>query len=152
MKTRRNDRLGEHLGFWLRYVSNHVSQAFAEKLDTLGVTVAEWVILRELYERDAPAPSELADHLGLTRGAISKLVDRLVAKALVSKVAGRDDRRSHTLSLTRAGKALVPKLKALADKNDAEFFNQLLPSERASLERILRDVVAKHALHAVPIE
>ena len=68
-----------HLGYWIRSVSNHVSHAFALKLAAVGVTVAEWVVLRELYDSEN-APSALADRLGMTRGAISKLADRLIDK------------------------------------------------------------------------
>ena len=32
--------LKAHLGYWLRYVSNHVSHAFALQLGARGVTVA----------------------------------------------------------------------------------------------------------------
>ena len=63
--------LGAHLGYWLRFVSNHVSYAFARKLADKDVTAAEWVVLHELYGERAVAPSSLADRLGLTRGAIS---------------------------------------------------------------------------------
>ena len=52
--------LEAHLGYWLRYVSNHVSHAFSMKLEALGVTVAEWVVLRELHDEDAVAPSAIA--------------------------------------------------------------------------------------------
>ena len=52
--------LKSHLGYWIRYVSNHVSHAFSLKLAAVGVTVAEWVILRELYGAES-APSVLAD-------------------------------------------------------------------------------------------
>ena len=60
-------------------MSNHVSHAFAIKLAGVGVTVAEWVVLRELYDAES-APSALAEQLGMTRGAISKLADRLIDK------------------------------------------------------------------------
>ena len=72
--------------------------------------MAEWVVLRELYERDAMVPSVLAERLGMTRGAISKLADRLAAKALLTRVPGRTDRRYQDLALTAAGRALVPEL------------------------------------------
>jgi DNA-binding MarR family transcriptional regulator len=72
--------LEAHLGYWLRAVSNHVSHAFKTKVERRGATVAEWVVLRALFDADGVKPSELAAKLGLTRGAISKLVDRLVAK------------------------------------------------------------------------
>lgn len=142
--------LEAHLGYWLRYVSNHVSQAFSRKLAARDVTVAEWVVLRELFERDATPPSELAARLGMTRGAISKLADRLEAKALLTRTAGAKDRRWQTLALTPAGRALVPELSALADRNDAEFFGHLTPPQRAAIEAVLRDVVRRHRLRAVP--
>ena len=102
-----------HLGYWLRYVSNHVSHAFRLKLEDRGVTVAEWVVMRELFDRDAASPSEIADRLGMTRGAISKLADRLEAKSFAARSADKNDRRFQTLSLTAAGRALVPGLAAL---------------------------------------
>ncbi|MEI9903207.1 MAG: hypothetical protein WDN06_03970 [Asticcacaulis sp.] len=46
--------LEAHLGYWMRFVSNHVSQAFARKVEAHGVTVAEWVVLRELFEGAMP--------------------------------------------------------------------------------------------------
>ena len=61
--------LTAHLGYWLRYVSNHVSQAFARKVEAHGVTVAEWVLMRQLLGEEALAPSRLAERMGMTRGA-----------------------------------------------------------------------------------
>jgi DNA-binding MarR family transcriptional regulator len=143
--------LTSHLGYWLRYVSNHVSHAFARKLEAEGVTVAEWVVLRELYGQDALAPSRLAERLGLTRGAVSKLADRLLAKALLFREESAEDGRAHTLALSPSGRALVPKLSALADRNDAEFFDHLTDDERATIERILKGVIARRGLKDIPV-
>lgn len=144
--------LTSHLGYWLRYVSNHVSQAFARKAETHGVTVAEWVLMRQLLEGQAVAPSRLAERMGMTRGAISKLADRLIAKSMLVRVADREDGRAQTLSLTPAGRALVPELAALADVNDAEFFDHLAPDDRAALRRILREIVEKRGLKSMPVD
>ncbi len=150
--TRPSSELTSHVGFWLRYVSNHVSLAFARKVEAHGVTVGEWVLLRHLLEVEALAPSRLAERMGMTRGAISKLSERLLAKALVKRTDDRSDGRAHTLSLTPAGRALVPKLAALADANDAEFFEHLTPKERAGLLRVLKQVVEKRGLRRVPVD
>ena len=40
-RTLRASDLTSHLGYWLRHVSNHVSHAFARKLESRDVTVAE---------------------------------------------------------------------------------------------------------------
>lgn len=151
MATQRISPLDAHLGYWLRYVSNHVSHAFAQKVATRGVSVAEWVMLRELY--GAPAtPSALATKLDMTRGGISKIVDRLEIKALVTRTASTTDRRSQTLALTKVGLALVPKLAALADRNDEEFFGHLDAAQRAGLVTAMREIVRRSGLRSIPLE
>lgn len=144
--------LEDHLGYWLRYVSNQVSGAFGRKVEARGVTVAEWVLLRELFDRGPVAPSLLADRLGMTRGAISKLADRLEAKALATRTPDAQDRRSQALALTAAGHAVVPELAMLADQNDAEFFGHLSPEERTTIERTMQGIVRKLGLRAKPVD
>src|ERR1700712_2256614 len=96
--------LTAHLGYWLRMVSNHVSHQFSVKVETHGVTVAEWVVLRELLRLGTANPSQVADGLGIPRGAISKLVERLVTKGLVRRAAaGGGDKRFQSVALTSAG-------------------------------------------------
>lgn len=142
--------LTDHLGYWLRLVSNHVSHAFARGIEGQGVTVAEWVVLRQLYDVDALAPSRLAERMGMTRGAISKLADRLIAKALIARTEDPDDGRGHTLALTPAGRRLVPELARIADENDAAFFAPLSPRERAAVEAAMRRIVEARGLKDMP--
>jgi len=110
----------DHLGYWLRLVSNHVSGAFAVKLRVQGVSVAEWVVLRLLYDSDQ-APSTLATAIGLSRGAVTKISDKLIERSLVRKSVGTEDGRSRMLRITPEGKRLVPVLASLADKTTQLF-------------------------------
>lgn len=143
--------LTAHLGYWLRYVSNHVSHGFARKLEGQGVTVAEWAFLRMLYDQDTIAPSRLAERLGMTRGAISKLAVRLIDKRLVARAESATDERAHLLSLTPAGLALVPILSGLADENEVAAFGALSAEDRATIERLMRRLVDTHGLSVTPI-
>jgi len=151
-KTSEISGLEAHLGYWLRFVSNHVSHAFALKVEARGVTVAEWVMLRELLERDAANPSALAERLGMTRGAISKIADRLLAKALIARTESKEDGRYHTLSLTRKGRALVPALATLADENDEEFFGHLSAQARTELASVMKEIVRRRDIKNVPLD
>jgi DNA-binding MarR family transcriptional regulator len=144
--------LEAHLGYWLRFVSNHVSHGFRRKLEGREVTVAEWVLLRELFDHEQAIPSELAERIGMSRGTISKLIDRVVAKGLVTRGVHDDDGRYQRVQLTAAGRALVPTLAALADENDESFFGHLTHAERARLERALKALVRHHELRALPID
>ena len=144
--------LEAHIGYWLRFVSNSVSQAFARRLVASGVTVAEWVMLREMFDVVELAPSELAERTGLTRGAVSKLVERLVEKKLMRRDAADDDGRSQRVALTGAGRRIVPKLAATADENDEEFFSALSKAEREALRALMKKLVRANGLHAKPTE
>jgi DNA-binding MarR family transcriptional regulator len=144
--------LEAHLGYWLRFVSNQVSHAFSLKVAERGVTMVEWVVLRKLYDCDAMAPSVLAEKIGMTRGAISKIVDRLEAKGLLKRTTSNEDRRYLALALTPQGRAIVPKLAALADRNDAEFFDHLNADERDAIKNAMQDIVRRQGLKSVPVD
>lgn len=144
--------LKKHVGFWLRFVSNHVSHAFARKLQKSGVTVAEWVILREMFDDDEIVPSTVAKRIGMTRGGVSKLVDRLVGKGFITRRERSDDRRFQSIALTAAGRRLVPQLGALADQNDDDFFHPLSIRERAALIATMEKLVQAHGLQTLPTE
>lgn len=144
--------LESHVGFWLRFVSNHVSGRFGRLIEDRGLTVSEWVALRRLLATGPSTTSALIDALGMTKGAVTKVVDRLVAKRLVARTLEPSDGRIQRVALTRAGRALVPQLAALADENDAHFFGHLPARERAALIDSLREIVGRHDLRRVPTE
>ncbi len=86
-----------------------------------------------MFDASTTSPSVLAGATGLTRGAISKLIERLVQKDFVSRAEAAGDRRFQDVCLTSAGRILVHKLAALADQNDREFFSQLSVGKRDRL-------------------
>lgn len=144
--------LESHLGYWLRLVSNHVSASFAQKLQERRLSVAEWVALRLLYARSDRTPGELALRLDMTRGAVSKILDKLEEKGLTTSVRNPRDQRSQTLSLTGEGTRLVPELAAIADNNDRQFFDCLTPHEQGELRRLMEKLAAFHDWKASPID
>lgn len=142
--------LENHLGYWLRRVSNAVSGAFSRALQEKQTSVAEWVLLRELHERQQSTPGDLADILGLTRGAVSKIVDKLEARGWVQSDIKANDSRSRLLSLTRQGRRNLPILAKIADRNDAHFFDCLDAKEQGVLRELLTRLADQHRIHDVP--
>ena len=143
--------LERHVGYWLRFVSNHVSHAFGQKVEARGVTVAEWAVLRDLFDGGSVHPSQIAERLGMTRGAISKLIERLCGKKLVERSSAAGDRRYQKVVLTASGKRLVPQLARLADQNDQEFFGHLDARQQAELVAVLQECVRRHGWKDVPV-
>ena len=144
------DPLKAHVGYWLRFVSNHVSQAFAQKLESTGVSVAEWVVLSKLQIFGEAAPSAIAESIDMTRGAVTKIVDRLSSKGLVDRIGSVGDQRYQRVRLTAAGEALIPQLSELADTNDAEYFGHLTKREKRELIKTMQGVIRRYGLKTTP--
>lgn len=144
--------LEAHLGFWLRFVSNHVSQRFRQQLEAQGVSVTEWVALRTLLAQVEGSHAGLIDALGMTKGAASKVISRLEEKGLAQRQWADGNAREQRLALTAKGKALVPKLARLADANDEHFFGHLPPAERQALVAAMQALVQHHQLKQIPSE
>ena len=143
--------LEAHLGYWMRFVSNRVSDEFRLAVEACGVSVTEWVALRTFYGADNATAATLIDALGMTKGAVSKIVVRLEEKGLVLRSSDPADARAVHLRLTKAGQTLVPRLAKLADDNDRRFFSHLSREQQAALRDILEQTVRFHQLREVPV-
>jgi DNA-binding MarR family transcriptional regulator len=138
-----------HLGYWVRYVGFRVSHELRLRTQKFGVTAAEWIVLRALYEA-AEMPSRLATGLGVTRSAISKLAKRLEAKELITRQKCSSDRRAQMLTLTVYGRVLVPTLAALADQTDVRNFGGMDPASRQTIRQVMKWIVRRDRLRFVP--
>jgi DNA-binding MarR family transcriptional regulator len=146
------NRLESHLGYWLRLVSNRVSSSFAQTLQSQGLSIAEWVVLARIHDHTDSRPADLAAALNLTRGAISKILDKLESKDWISRAALETDNRVQLLTLTPGGKRILPKLTAIADRNDEAFFGALTDKERAALRHLLQKIGEANQIRNIPIE
>lgn len=141
--------LEKHIGYWLRFVSNHVSQAFANGLASYDISVAEWVALNLLSE-GSQSPATIAKMIGMTRGAISKVLEKLYNKQLIDRIESLTDRRYLEINLTDKGREILPKLMKVADENDDHFFGHLSTVEKNQVLKILNKIVSEKQLKDIP--
>lgn len=155
-QARKNTRsaapLEAHLGFWLRFVSNHVSSRFQKLLEEEGVSLTEWVALRTMLGQEGTSHIHLIDALGMTKGAASKVISRLQDKGLAERWLADGRQREQVLVLTTRGQALVPRLAALADANDHHFFGHLSAADREGLMGLMQGLVQHHQLKELPTD
>ena len=99
--------------------------------------------MRELCNSGS-APSALADRLGMTRGGISKLADRLIAKGLITRrgvapaTAG-----SRRLRSPGRGARWGRSSRAWRIGNDEEFFGHLDRATREAIRGAMADIVRR---------
>lgn len=144
--------LEAHLGYWLRLVSNEVSRAFERALHKQNISVAEWVAMNQVAAGIGLTAATLAASMGMTRGAVSKVLDKLDSKKLISRSMSSADSRVRLLSLTERARRILPRLTSVADGNDSYFFAALDSDEKTALRNLLLKLAGLHQITRIPVE
>lgn len=105
------------------------------------LTATQYGVLRLLFHADGGRVrmQELADAVGYSSGAATRMVDPLVRAGLVERESDPDDRRLVIVTLTRTGRDLY--LKARPDHIEGIerlFLGRMTPDERAVMAAALK--------------
>ena len=96
----------ESVGYLMRRVVNGIAQGVDRRLESVGLTNAQWVPLLKLHLHHGATVAELARGCQVDAGAMTRMLDRLEAKALIKRVRSTADRRVVNIELTADGAAL----------------------------------------------
>ena len=91
---------------------------------------------------DGHSLSDVADFIGLSLPAMSRLIDGLVEQKLVKRRTCDEDRRHVRLSLTAAGRATLADARQRAQAHIASAIKQLTPEQKASVVEAMRILAA----------
>ena len=75
-----------------------------------GVTVDQWMVLKQLYPSSDKSQSELAEATFKGTPTLTRIVDLLCAKELAQRVTDGNDRRKSQVVLTPSGRAKVEEM------------------------------------------
>lgn len=100
----------DSIGYMMRRIISLVGQGVERELEPSGLTNAQWVPMFKLYMGCASTAAELARQCELDAGSMTRLLDRLEAKQLCSRIRSSDDRRVVNLELTDAGRAAAKEI------------------------------------------
>lgn len=89
---------------------------------------------------------EVAEHLGLTPASVSKMVDVLEARRLLSRAHSIRDRRRIVLTLTTDGLKMMKAARAQALEGIASALSALPPHDRSAVARGMRALQSAFAL------
>ena len=109
-----------------------------------GLGDGEFDVLASLRRAGDPfvlTPTQLTETMMVTSGAVTKRVDRLMAKGLVTRVASPTDGRGRLIGLTAKGVALVDRLVVAHVANERRLLAALTPDQCAQLAGLLRTLV-----------
>lgn len=127
----------------LRLVAEALEPLLRAPLDAAGLGRGDLDVLVALRHADPPQlrPGDLQRQLSVTSGAITKRVDRLATRGLVTRRVGADDARTRTITLTDAGARLTDAVVEEDLAGQAALLAGVGSAQRALLEHLLAELL-----------
>lgn len=142
-----HDELYSEYSFLLDKTSRRIKQYAQKKFNefNFGVTVDQWIILKQLYQNCDMHQSELAEITFKGTPTLTRIVDILCEKGLTQRVMDPTDRRKFKVYLTLEGhqkvEAMMPKVSQIRkaawanlQSQDFEHFKYVLKTIYKNLE------------------
>jgi DNA-binding MarR family transcriptional regulator len=142
---------GDSVGYLLNQVVLSMRRTIEQRMAVHGLTAAQWYPLWRLKLGHAGTARELARETDIDAGAMTRLLDRLVAKGLVERSRSPADRRALVLRLTPAGEAVAAEVpKVLAQVNN-DYLRGFDAGEWQTLQGLLRRILENGRTRAEPV-
>ena len=130
--------------FWLSVV---IQRKYAQICAEFDLTPSQATLICAI--RNEPRQmADLAASLGMTKNALSQLVDRTARRDLVSRESSAQDRRVVMLGVTPTGKVLAEAVYAEITKRLPEIARNLDAEDQRDFERVVAAVVDTSDLSA----
>lgn len=128
---------------WSDSAMRHSLKAFLRFNQEHGFSLSQINSLFFIDRASDPTMNDLSLQLGVTKAAVSQLIDRMVEQGLVLRQEDPDDRRSKILTLTPSGKEIVVKAIQARHAWLADFADEFSPEDQLQFEPYLAELVGK---------
>jgi len=134
------------LRLWLRLLklSSGIEGELRKRLrDDHGTTLPRFDVMAALYRYpDGLKMSDLSDHLRVSNGNVTGILDRLTEEGLALRVAIPGDRRAHLACLTPKGRAVFADLAEFHENRINDLLQGLSMEESETVSALLEQALA----------
>lgn len=129
-------------GFILESTAKKIKLELQRKFNEIDVdiTVDQWVVLLELHKHGIQNQVSLCELCFKDAPTITRIIDLLVKKELITRESCKEDRRKFNISLSKKGKILVQKLLPIIVEFRKQGWNNLSEKDVIHLERITKKI------------
>lgn len=101
------------------------------------LTVDQWVVLNCIFENDSISQNEIADTTGKDAPTVTRILDLLQKKNIISKAQATNDARKYIIQLTKIGVDLHKSVKPVVSEVRKRGWGDLSDEDYATLVRIM---------------
>jgi len=124
-------------GFLIRRLHQIHTALFLEETQKYGITPVQYSLMTALHEQGELDQVSLAEAIGLERTNVADVIERLVARGLLSRRQNESDRRAKLHKLTVKGRNLVKRMSDAVQRAHDRTIDALEPAERDVLMALM---------------
>ncbi|MDX3984880.1 MAG: MarR family transcriptional regulator [Achromobacter sp.] len=129
------------LGFMITSVRGSIHDALERELAPFDLTTPQYVVLNCLAKGWGRTLSDFCRALAYDSGAMTRLLDRIVAKGYIRRVENEADRRSYLIELTEQGQAALPQALAATEVAMRRLLAGFSEADAETLHKLLSRVL-----------
>ena len=133
------DPMSDYPGYLLRRASALAMARLAKHLKALHLNPTEATVLNVIDSNPNSTQSEIGRMLEIARANMAPLISRLAERGLIDRQPV--DGRSHGLVLSRAGRALIPRIQSAFAAHEAALVKDIPVTQRRAFVAALRAMV-----------
>lgn len=124
-------------------ISSAINRTFLRAFATEGIeiTTEQWSVLACLWQKDKVTQQELCDRTSKDKPSMTRLIDKLEMRNLVTRVADHNDRRTNLIHLTDAGNALQIKATEIVQQVASRTLNHVSEEELNTVRVVLKKIM-----------
>lgn len=130
--------MNECINFLLTKTQHTVFQYLKSELAEFDVTPVQYGVLKCLWDENSQTPKQIAAVLSLDGSTITGIIDRIVTKGLVVRIASIEDRRTLNVELTNEGLLLREPIEKIIEEVNKKVLIKFTSEEQAQLKQALK--------------
>jgi len=138
-------RLHARLGFRVSRLARLMQARHEAALAPEGLTRLGAAVLGGIGDEAVCTPSALAEYVGITRPALSRLLRGLEGRGLIHRAPGGDDGRQTQVALSPQGEAALRRVRLAGEALQAHFAAKLSPEALTQVTEALALLAAGEA-------
>jgi len=125
-------------------ISTAINRTFLRAFSTEGIeiTTEQWSVLACLWHKDKVTQQALCKLTAKDKPSMTRLIDKLEKRNLVTRVSDHNDRRINLIHLTDGGMALQKKATDLVQEIASKTLNNITEEELNTSRVVLKKIMA----------
>jgi len=125
-------------------ISTAINRTFLRAFVNEGIeiTTEQWSVLACLWQKDKVTQQALCSLTAKDKPSMTRLIDKLEKRNLVTRVSDHNDRRINLIHLTESGSALQQKATEIVQRVATKTLNDITEDELNTSRMVLKKIMA----------